>query len=402
MDTKEDKGRSEVNRSMIAALAVACMALDLGAASAQNRDSFTIGGVVPLSGPYALLGTSMRKGAEIAIEERAKVLGVPIRALWEDSETRPQTSVQKATKLLSEGVHMLFGDGASGQTLAIMPVVAQRKVPLIVTTSAADQITGSSRNEYTFRTSSLAFAETRMAIEFVKKAGLKSVYGLGVDQPVGRDTWDTMKKGLKELGVAVAGEDFAPIGNQDYSIIIDKIAKSGAQGLFLTMTGADTITFLKQAGQVKLNDRVPMFGTGFLDDDAANAVGTAAIGVKTVARYHFSYDTPENKAFVQAYRKKFNEWPNAYAGHAYDGLKWFFGVVDKTGSWDSKAWVAAFKGSEYRDSVFGPRKMRACDNQAVGLGLWAQGAAGGGEYPPIMLNVTDTFAPDNLYPACPN
>jgi branched-chain amino acid transport system substrate-binding protein len=387
---------------MITALAAAVMALQAGVSWAQSPDSFTIGGVVPLSGPYALLGTSMQKGAEIAIEERQKVLGVPVRALWEDSETKPQTSVQKATKLLAEGVEMLFGDGASGQTLAIMPVAAQHKVPLIVTTSAADQITGAARNHYTFRTSSLAFAETRMAIEFVKKAGLKKVYGLGVDQPVGRDTWATMKAGLAELGVAAVGEDFAPIGNQDYSIIIDKIAKSGADGLFVTMTGADTITFLKQAGQVKLNSSVPIFGTGFLDDDAANAVGPAVVGVNTVARYHFSYDTPENRAFVEAYRKKYNEWPNAYAGHAYDGLKWFFDVVDKTGSWEADKWVAAFENSEHPGSVFGPRKMRACDHQAIGVGLWAQAVAGGDPYPPFMLKVTDTFPPDNLYPKCPN
>ena len=84
-----------------------------------------------------------------------------------------------------------------------------------------------------------------------------------------------MKAGLDELGSRRRG-DFAPIGNQDYSIIIDKIAV-GADGLFVTRTGADTITFLKQAGQVKLNSSVPI-GTGFLDDDAANAVGPAGRG----------------------------------------------------------------------------------------------------------------------------
>ena len=63
-------------------------------------------------------------------------------------------------------------------------MAAQHKVPLIVTTSAADQITGAARNHYTFRTSSLAFAETRMAIEFVKKAAEEGLRP-GVDQPKG-------------------------------------------------------------------------------------------------------------------------------------------------------------------------------------------------------------------------
>jgi len=343
----------------------------------------------------------MQKGAEIAIEERAKVLGVPIKVIWEDSETKPQTSVQKASKVLAGGVNMLFGDGSSGQTLAIMPLALQRKVPLLVTTSAADQITGANRNRYTFRTSSLAFKETRMAIEYVKKAGLKSVYGLAVDQPVGRDTWEMMKAAMKELGVKSAGEDFAPIGSQDYSIIIDKIGKSGADGVFVVTTGADTITFLKQAGQVKLNSRIPIFGTGFLDDDTAAAVGPDVVGVKTVARYHFSYDTPTNKRFVEAYRKRYNEYPNAYAGHAYDGLMWFLEVVEKSGSWDVEKWVNDFEKSSYANSVFGPSQMRACDHQATGVGLWAEAAKGSPPYPELILKVTSTFPPDNIYPACP-
>lgn len=390
-------------RSVLArTLLTAALILGQQAAQAQvPKDAFVIGGVVPLSGAYALLGTSMQKGVDLAIEQRGMVLSKPLKAVWEDSETKPQTSVQKANKLLASGVSVLFGDGASGQTLAIMPVAEQRKVPLIVTTSAADQITGASRNRYTFRTSNLAFMETRMAAEYVKKAGIKSVYVVAVDQPVGRDTWATMKASLGAMGVKVAGEDFAAIGSQDYSVILDKIARSGADGVFVVTTGADTITLLKQAGQVKLGNKVKIFGTGFLDDDAAMAVGPDVVGVKTVARYHFSYDTPANKKFVEAYRKKYNEWPNAYAGHAYDGINWFLDVVEKTGSWDSEKWIAAFEGSAHGNSVFGPRQMRACDHQALGVGLWAEAVAGTPPQPPLMLKVTDTFPPTALYPDCP-
>lgn len=390
--------RSALSRALVAA---ALLVGHQAVFSQAAKDAFVIGGVVPLSGAYALLGTSMQKGVDLAIEERGKVLSKPLRVLWEDSETKPQTSVQKANKLLAGGVSVLFGDGASGQTLAIMPVAEQRKVPLIVTTSAADQITGANRNRYTFRTSNLGFMETRMAAEYVKKAGIKSVYVVAVDQPVGRDTWATMKATLATLGVSVAGEDFAAIGSQDYSVIIDKIAKSGAQGVFVVTTGADTITFLKQAGQVKLGSKTKIFGTGFLDDDAAMAVGPDVVGVKTVARYHFSYDTPANKKFVEAYRKKYNEWPNAYAGHAYDGINWFLDVVEKTKSWNPENWVTAFEGSAHGNSVFGPRQMRACDHQALGVGLWAEAVKGVAPQPALMLKVTDTFPPAGLYPDCP-
>ena len=113
--------------SLTRALVGAAILLGQQAVMAQTpKDSFVIGGVVPLSGAYALLGTSMQKGVDLAVEQRGKVLGKPVKALWEDSETKPQTSVQKANKLLAGGVSVLFGDGASGQTLAIMPVTSAR------------------------------------------------------------------------------------------------------------------------------------------------------------------------------------------------------------------------------------------------------------------------------------
>jgi ABC-type branched-subunit amino acid transport system substrate-binding protein len=392
-----------MKRRLLAQAAVAsALTLAVAAASAQPKDAFTIGGVVPLSGAYALLGTSMQKGLDLAVELRgAKVLSKPIRVLWEDSETKPQTSVQKANKVLAAGADVLFGDGASGQTMAIMPVAAQRKVPLVVTTSAADGITGASRNRYTFRTSNLAYMETQMAAAFIRKAALKKVYAVAVDQPVGRDTWATMKSSLAGMGVTVAGEDFAPIGSQDYSVIIDKAIRSGADGMFVVTTGADTITLLKQAGQVGLPGKLRIFGTGFLDDDAAMAVGPDVVGVNTVARYHFSFDTPQNKRFVEAYRKKYNEWPNAYAGHAFDGINWFLDEVEKSGSWDAEKWVAAFESSAYQDSLFGPKQMRACDHQAIGVGLWAEAVKGEPPQPALMLKVTDTFPSDGLFPPCP-
>ncbi len=378
----------------------ATLAMGGHAMAQEAKEVFTIGGVLPLSGPYASLGITMRKGAELAIEEKRQVLGKPIRALWEDTETKPQISVQKANKLVAAGANMLFGDGASIQTMAIMPVAAQRKIPLIVTASASDSITGANRNAYTFRTSSQIYAETQLVTEYVKKQKMKGIYVLAVDQQQGRAAAEAMKVNMEKIGVKILGVDFTPLGTPDYSLVINKVAQSGADGVLLVTAGADSSTFLKQAGQVSLARKLKIFGVGFDDNDAA-AVGKDIVGVQSVARYHFSYDTPANRKFVEAYRKKFNEYPDAMAGNAYDGMKWFLEVVDKTGTWSSEAWVKAFAGSSPSASVFGPRQMRACDNQAVGVGLWTEGVQNAAPLPAYSFKVTDTFPPAGLYPACP-
>lgn len=144
--------RNIIKASVAAAAATLLLA---SAVQAQSKpDKFKIGGVVSLSDPYGLLGEDMRRGVQIAIEERqGKVLGVPIEVTWEDDETKPQPAVQKATKLVSEGAHMIFGALSSASTLAIMNITKQRKIPHLVTISADDKITLPGGSRYTFRTS---------------------------------------------------------------------------------------------------------------------------------------------------------------------------------------------------------------------------------------------------------
>ena len=185
-----------------------------------------------------------------------------------------------------------------------------------------------------------------------------------------------MKAGLAGMGVAVAGRGL----RADRQPGLLGHHRQGRQvGRRRHVRGddrCDTITLLKQAGQVNLPSKIRIFGTGFLDDDAAMAVGPDVVGVNTVARYHFSFDTPQNKRFVEAYRKKYNEWPNAYAGHAFDGINWFLDEVEKTGSWDAEKWVTAFEASSLPELALRPEadaRLRSPGHRRRPLGGGGQG-----------------------------
>jgi len=368
---------------------------------AAAKDEFKIGGVVALSGPYGVIGEAMRKGAELAVEMRGgKVLGAPIVFEWEDSETKPQVTVQKATRLASDGVDLLFGEVSSGATIALMKLAERRKIPLLVTISASDEITGKDKNPYTFRTSNPVDMENRMMAEFAAKDGVKRVYGVVADYAVGREMWDSLKKKLGAKGVTIAGEDYPALGNKDYSLIADKVAKSDADGVAMIMTGSDAITFLKQSGQIGLKDKKTVFGTMVMDELMGKAVGEQSYGVNSTLRYHFSEKSPANEKFVAAFKAKYGELPTQFAGEAFDGVSWFLKVVDETGGWDKEAWLEAFRNSTYTDSVEGTKKMRACDNQAEQIGLFGKAIKGSDPLPPVTMEVTYTFEPGVLFDAC--
>jgi ABC-type branched-subunit amino acid transport system substrate-binding protein len=374
-----------------------------GAAHAADPETFKIGGVVSLSGTYGIFGEDMRKGVDLAIAERGgKVLGKPIQVTWEDDETKPQPAVQKTTRLIADGAQMIFGAVSSASSIAIMNIAKQRKIPHLVTMSADDKLTVPGGSRYTFRTSNTLGMEQRMALAYSKEQKLKRVYGVTADYQATRDSWEWYRAEAVKAGIEIVGADFAPLGNRDYSSIVDKIARSNADGVALFMTGSDAVTMVKQAGQVHLGKTKKIFGPVIADETMATGIGATSVGVNSGVRYHFTTDNAANKKFVEAYRKKYNEYPSGAAGEAFDGMSWWLDVVEKTGSWDKEKWVDAFATSVRENSVEGRKEMKACDHQARQDGLWGEVVAGKPPYPAYMMKIAKVYPPKDLFENCSN
>lgn len=386
---------SFLRAGVVAALLATCLVTQ------AEESEFRVGAIGTLSGPFGVMGESMKNAAELAAEMRGnRVLGVPIKFTWEDDETKPQTAVQKATRLVSDKSHIMFAPVASGSTLAVMKVVERSKTPLLVTLSASDDITGKEKNPYTFRTSNNVGMEVRMMERFVLTSGFKKIFTIGADAGVTRDAQERLKMRLERQGIAVVGEEWPPIGTRDFSIMVNKVLQSDAQAVALFVSGNDLISLLKQGDQVKFQEKKTIFGGTTMDESLAKAVGPGSMGIYSTMRYHFSVDNPANKAFVAAYRAKYNDYPDQYAGEAFDGMAWFLDVIDATKSWDKGVWLKALRGSSRPNSVEGTKRMRVCDNQAEQPGFFGRAVAGGGPLPPIVMQVTNSFAGSELFDPC--
>jgi ABC-type branched-subunit amino acid transport system substrate-binding protein len=377
------------------ALAAALVGCAIGASAQQV---FKIGVVIPFSGPFGVLGQNTKRGIELAIEERGgKVAGRPIEVTWEDSETKPQVAVQKTARLLASGLDTLFGAASSAETIAMLPLAAQAKVPHLVTMSADDRITGSNKTRYSFRTTNYLGMENVLVADHIKSAGLKKVYGVASDVGVTRDGWGQVRDIIAKAGVAIAGEDFPPMGSKDLSVIVDKALRSGADAVVFVGAGNDAIGFLKQAHEVGLTSKTQILGPVLIDDTVAKAVGPAAEGVMSALRYHASLDNAANKKFVSAYHKKYGEAPDMVAGESYDGMSWWLDVVEKTGGTDKEKWIDAFVKSTRLNSVKGTKTMRACDNQAEQVGIWGKGVKVGNDY---AMAVTRVLPSAGIFSPC--
>lgn len=381
-------------------LAVIVVGLLMGAADAQ--ETYKIGAINSVTGPLGGPGQSVQKGTELALDMVGrKVNGRNITITWEDDETKPQVTAQKGAKLVASNPDLVLGSVNTPSTLALMKLTEQRKIPHLITLGGGDPITGSEKTAYAWRTTTRLDMENRVGAQYVKSMNFKCIYGVSFDYQVTRDRWSNFKKLVEgTTSTKVCGESFSPIDNVDFALIIESALRSGADGFWIDLPGSIGTAVLKQATQVNLQSKMKLFGPVVVDDETAAAIGPGAIGVSTGTRWHWSMDNPESKRFVEAFRKKYNEYPDQYAGEAYDGMMWWLDNMEKTRSFDKDKLLAAFSTSVWDKSIKGRKTMRACDHQALQNGYWSEivkGPAGG---PPYALKITNTYPPELLFPPC--
>ena len=141
-----------------------------------------IGVTTILSGQYADRGQSEQYGVELALErvnEAGGVLGRPVEAFYGDNAADPATGIAATKRLIEEQhVPVLLGALWTPVTHAIMPVVAEAKVPLVIDISAGQDFvdaSGVGRDDYAFKTIPSDRDIALGLIKWLKDKGVRSV-----------------------------------------------------------------------------------------------------------------------------------------------------------------------------------------------------------------------------------
>ena len=124
--------------------------------STEDEKTIKVGVLASLTGALESYGKQTVNGFELgldyATDGTGKVEGKKIKFVYEDTETKPEVAVQKATKLLEEDkVDFLVGSSSSGDTLAVLPLAEEYEKIMVVEPAVADSITGSELNKYIFQ-----------------------------------------------------------------------------------------------------------------------------------------------------------------------------------------------------------------------------------------------------------
>jgi len=336
------------NRFIRAALAAIVM---LAGGPVIAQEAVRIGVVAEFSGPFADYGQQIVAGMKTYLRQNGEVFGGrKIELIIRDTTgAAPDIAKRLAQELVTrDNVDILAGFGLTPNALAVAPVSAEAKKPMVIMNAATSVIT--TRSPYIVRVSHTLPQDTQPMALWAAKNGIKRVFTMVSDFGPGIDAEGAFIKAFKAAGGEIVDSVRTPLSNVDFAPFLQRIKDSKPEAVFVFLPpGNQTIAFIKGYEERGLKQAgIKLIATGDLTDDGVlQAMGEPTLGLITSFHYSAAHDSPENKAFIKAYVETNGTKlrPNFMACAGYDGMAAIAEALKKTGgSVDAEKFVAALKG----------------------------------------------------------
>ncbi len=331
-----------IQRLFVAALLLPTLAL--------AQTPIKVGIANDLSGPFAALGAEARDGFNLAIKQLGgKIGGYPVEFIQTDMGGNPDQAKQLVTRYIQrDKIDFFTGPIGSNVALAVGPALFAAKIPYLSNNPGPSQYAGAQCNDYFFGLSYQNDAFHEAAGKVASDRGFKKMVILAPDYPAGKDALTGFKRGYKS---AVDQEVYTKLGQIDYAAEIAQLREAKPDAIYIFLPGGMGINFIKQFVSAGLNQNIKIIGPGFSgDEDVIQAVGEPMIGMFNTAQWAYDLDNAENKKFVEAFRKAYNNRnPSVYAAQAYDVIMAIDAAVRATGGKvaDRAAVLAALKKADF-------------------------------------------------------
>jgi branched-chain amino acid transport system substrate-binding protein len=351
----------------LALVAVAATALSV---RAHAQDTIKIGELNSYKSQPAFL-EPYKHGIELAVEEINKsggVLGKKIDVISRDDGGNPGDAVRVAEELVTrEGVNILVGTFLSNVGLAVTEYAGKNKVFFLAAEPLTDKITWQNGNKYTYRLRSSTYMQVAMLMPDIVAAKKKRWALVYPNFEYGQSAVEAFKKLLKEKqpDAEIVTEQAPPLGKVDAGAVVQAIDDAKPDAIFNVLFGPDLAKFVREGNTrgVFQNRFVASLLSGepeYIDP----LRDEAPVGWVVTGYPWYAIATPEHKAFLDAYRARFNDYPRLGSVVGYVTIKSIAAGIAKAGSTDTNKLITAFENLKV-DSPLGPFVYRASDHQAT-------------------------------------
>lgn len=343
-----------------------------------------IGVVVSLTGPASATGRDMWQSAQIAADEINAAGGVyvkelnrkvPVKVIAGDDESTREGGQKAVSRLISsDNVDALVGGFSSAVTSAHQSMVAEHKVPYVITGASSPTITR--RNDidtsymYHFcpTTDDYGSQTTRFIGSFMRPA-INARFGFSEDRPLRLAV--VYQDSPYGKGVLSAVENTIAKENLPVTIVSNSTFKMGETDFRTLLTNVKAASPDVVYSAAFLNEQAPMITQGRRDvglstffvvvecnDDPDYYSGLGQYGDGSIIESHFSpYTVPNGTtaraalAFKKAYQERWGGLPGMMGATTYEGVRILANAAEKAGTLDKARVRDALKATEMPESI---------------------------------------------------
>jgi len=229
-----------VKRIVLTLFASLCLAQ---AATAQIR----IGQTVGITGAVAATNKEATGGALLyfdAVNARGGVHGQRLELISMDDKFDPKLTVTNARALIDQGVVALFMSRGTPHAQALLPVLAEAKVPLVGPSTGA-MVLHEPPHPWLFNVRSSYQREAERAIAHLSLVAVTRIALVQVDDAFGDDAVIGAIKGLKAVGREPVAHEKYNRGKPDFGPIMPRVIAGNPQAVMFVGSGTAVVDGMK-------------------------------------------------------------------------------------------------------------------------------------------------------------
>jgi branched-chain amino acid transport system substrate-binding protein len=328
----------------VAMIGLIAVMLITGCAQEQSSTTgpITIGVIAPMTGAQQFEGQLEVNSVKMAVDEvnaAGGLLGRTVTLIIEDTQAQPAVAVSTVEKLITKDkIVALQGAQWSSETKAIMPLLEKYGVPAVTAISTAPDITEGNLPglKWTFRVIPHdGMAAGAVGIFLSKDLSAKSIAFLVKNDDWGRQGSAAIKTEFEKSGGKVVALEYFEGGETNFLPQSTKIMGLKPDAVVLVAQAQDGSMIAKQIKEIGFNTKVVGLGA-FASSTFIDLAKTSSEGIYGIVQYTDAIDTPENKAFVQTWTKRYPQsgLPDKYAWAPYTATKAIFEAIKLANSSD--------------------------------------------------------------------
>ena len=293
-----------------------------GAASGgDSAQTFKIGTIGPLSGPYAIYGQAVANGAQIAVDEINAAGGdFKFELSAQDDEGDGEKSVNAYNNLMDWGMQVLVGPTTTGASVAVAAKCYEERTFMLTPSASSVDVTAGKDNVF-----QVCFTDPNQGVgaaDYMAEnfAGAKVAIIYRNDDAYSQGIRDTFVKEATDKGAfeVVYQGTFTNDTASDFSVQLAGAQNAGADLVFLPIYYQPASIIFSQA---KAMGYAPtFFGVDGMDGILTMPGFDASLAEGLMLMTPFSATDEANQAFVDAYTAAYGTEPNQFAADAYDGV----------------------------------------------------------------------------------